>query len=150
MPAALRVPRIVPLRLVARPEPPEPLPRMALPPRTPEDCEMPEVRAAVARSSRLPGTPLTPGWYPGPCRRCRRDKPVQGRGGLCGGCCTKEQWRRRPRKPGQRKPGEGNPPVACACGCGERLPKYDAEGRPRKYVHGHNGGNRCHKARKGV
>jgi hypothetical protein len=138
MPVILRVPRVVPLRLVARPEPPEPLPRMALPPHTSEDCETPEVRAAVRRSARQPpGAPPPPGWRPGPCPRCRRDTPVQGRDGVCGSCRAREQWRRRPRKPGKRRPAEDNPQVECACGCGGRLTKYDGQGRPRKYLPRH-------------
>lgn len=35
-------------------------------------------------------------------------------------------------------PGEANPLVACACGCGEQFPRYDDSGRPRKFVSGHN------------
>ena len=37
-----------------------------------------------------------------------------------------------------RRPGEENPIVTCACGCGETFPKYDISGRPRRYVSGHN------------
>ncbi len=37
-----------------------------------------------------------------------------------------------------RKPGEDNPTVECECGCGARFAKYDAEGRPRRFVSGHN------------
>lgn len=37
-----------------------------------------------------------------------------------------------------RKPGEENPVVSCACGCGGLFLKYDAERRPRRYVSGHN------------
>jgi hypothetical protein len=37
-----------------------------------------------------------------------------------------------------RLPGEPNPEIDCACGCGTRFPKYDSRGRPRKYVTGHN------------
>lgn len=33
---------------------------------------------------------------------------------------------------------EPNPDIACACGCGSVFPKYDASGRPRRYVSGHN------------
>jgi len=39
---------------------------------------------------------------------------------------------------GLRRPGEPNPVVACACGCGNSFPKYDDCGRPRRYVSGHN------------
>lgn len=37
-----------------------------------------------------------------------------------------------------RLPDEPNPPVACACGCGAEFTKYDGEGRPRRFVHGHS------------
>jgi hypothetical protein len=37
-----------------------------------------------------------------------------------------------------RKPGETNPCVRCACGCGEEFDRYDAAGRPRRFVPGHN------------
>lgn len=44
------------------------------------------------------------------------------------------------RKSGKslRLPGEPNPAIACACGCGQQLPKYDRSGRPRRFVSGHN------------
>ena len=35
-------------------------------------------------------------------------------------------------------PGSENPMIECACGCGKRLRKYDGEGRPRRYINGHN------------
>ena len=46
------------------------------------------------------------------------------------------------RKPGSRlrAPGEANPLLSCACGCGERFRKFDEHGRPRKWVSGHNQG----------
>lgn len=37
-----------------------------------------------------------------------------------------------------RKPGEGNPVIRCACGCGKAFLKYDIHKRPRKYIAGHN------------
>jgi hypothetical protein len=37
-----------------------------------------------------------------------------------------------------RLPGEPNPLMICACGCGSPFRKYDAEGRPRYFVSGHN------------
>jgi len=46
----------------------------------------------------------------------------------------------RTRERGLRDPGESNPSVACACGCKETFLKYDASGRPRRYVTGHNVG----------
>lgn len=39
----------------------------------------------------------------------------------------------------RRLPGELNPVALCACGCGETFDRYDASGRPRKFVSGHNG-----------
>ena len=38
----------------------------------------------------------------------------------------------------RKLPGEDNPLVYCACGCGESLRKYDSDGRPRQYISGHN------------
>lgn len=38
----------------------------------------------------------------------------------------------------RRLPGEANPVVECACGCGDRFKRFDAVGRPRDYVTGHN------------
>ncbi len=37
-----------------------------------------------------------------------------------------------------RKPNEPNLPVICTCGCGSILFRYDKQGRPRKYISGHN------------
>jgi HNH endonuclease len=37
-----------------------------------------------------------------------------------------------------RNPGEANPTIACACGCGSSLPLFDSEGRARSMVSGHN------------
>lgn len=42
-----------------------------------------------------------------------------------------------------RKPHEPNLVVECACGCGKVFPRYDEQGRPRKYVSGHNVKERC-------
>lgn len=38
----------------------------------------------------------------------------------------------------RRLPGESNPDVSCACGCGTELSRYDSSGRPRSFVSGHN------------
>lgn len=38
----------------------------------------------------------------------------------------------------RRLPGEENPRVPCACGCGAEFDRFDAEGRPRRFVSGHN------------
>lgn len=37
-----------------------------------------------------------------------------------------------------RIPGERNSKVSCACGCGQRLLRYDTNGRARSYISGHN------------
>jgi hypothetical protein len=37
-----------------------------------------------------------------------------------------------------RKPGEPNPIILCACGCGRGFKRYDTSGRPRLFVSGHN------------
>jgi HNH endonuclease len=37
----------------------------------------------------------------------------------------------------RRVPGEDNPLIQCACGCGEWLLKYDAAGRPRRHLFRH-------------
>jgi len=37
-----------------------------------------------------------------------------------------------------RMPGEPNPEVACACGCGTTFARFDESGRPRAWVSGHN------------
>lgn len=48
-----------------------------------------------------------------------------------------EHLSRRHSSPDLRKPGEENPVVECACGCGETFEKYDEWGRPRERVPGH-------------
>lgn len=44
------------------------------------------------------------------------------------------------RKPNnhRQKPGELNPIIKCACGCGIQFSFYDKTGRPRIYISGHN------------
>ena len=37
-----------------------------------------------------------------------------------------------------RLPGEANPTIQCACGCGRQMQRYDGHGRPRRFVSGHN------------
>ena len=46
----------------------------------------------------------------------------------------------RHRKAGsnRRLPGESNIEASCLCGCGRKFMKYDNNGRPRKYISGHN------------
>lgn len=39
-----------------------------------------------------------------------------------------------------RRPGEDNPTVSCECGCGMTFYLFDSEGRPRRFVNGHNAG----------
>jgi hypothetical protein len=53
---------------------------------------------------------------------------------------TSAEHRKRHRKPGSklRDPGEENPEIVCLCGCGRKFLKYDATGRPKAYVSGHN------------
>ncbi len=41
-----------------------------------------------------------------------------------------------------RLPGEPNPTIACACGCGTRFQRFDTANRPRRFVTGHNTGSR--------
>jgi hypothetical protein len=45
---------------------------------------------------------------------------------------------RKPTSALVRMPGESNPIVLCACGCGTELVRYDQVGRQRRYVSGHN------------
>jgi len=47
---------------------------------------------------------------------------------------------------GLRSPGEGNPIVACGCGCGKEFAKYDGRGRPRVFVFGHGPYSKAGKA----
>lgn len=51
------------------------------------------------------------------------------------------QHRRKPTSKSLRLPGEANPWIVCACGCGVKLRKFDSEGRPRRVKHGHSGAN---------
>lgn len=37
-----------------------------------------------------------------------------------------------------RRLGEPNPDVACECGCGATFSLFDEDGRPRRFVSGHN------------
>ena len=46
--------------------------------------------------------------------------------------------RRAKRDEPLRLPGESNPEIECACGCGKRFMKFDGTGRPRRFVSGHN------------
>lgn len=44
----------------------------------------------------------------------------------------------RKKEMGLRLPDEQNVIVSCFCGCGATFLKYDYDGRPRKYISGHN------------
>lgn len=46
--------------------------------------------------------------------------------------------RHRKRDSGRQLPHQSNEMIACACGCGEMFAKFDAGGRPRRFVTGHN------------
>jgi hypothetical protein len=48
--------------------------------------------------------------------------------------------REQHRKPGSRRRRHGQPNelVTCECGCGALFLEFDAEGRPRRYISGHN------------
>ena len=54
--------------------------------------------------------------------------------------CTTQEHRakHRTRDLGRRLPGQKNPLVSCACGCGNVFEKFDPGGRPRLYISGHN------------
>lgn len=49
---------------------------------------------------------------------------------------------RHRRHSNRRLPGELNPQINCACGCGATFQKYDGTGRPRRFISGHNNGGR--------
>jgi hypothetical protein len=51
---------------------------------------------------------------------------------------TAEHHREHRKRQNLRSPGEENPFIECACGCGGKFQKYDSNGRPRKVIHGHN------------
>ena len=55
------------------------------------------------------------------------------------------EHRLRHRRSGavRRLPGEPNLLVECECGCGGKLAKYDAWGRPRRFITGHNAQRRA-------
>lgn len=54
---------------------------------------------------------------------------------------TRAEHGKRHRKhddKGLRDPGEPNKTIQCACGCGAELLHFDGQGRPRRFVSGHN------------
>jgi len=46
--------------------------------------------------------------------------------------------RRKPHGKAKQMPGERNPLVKCACGCGAKFRRYDSTRRIRRFVSGHN------------
>jgi hypothetical protein len=44
----------------------------------------------------------------------------------------------RKRDKGLRLPGQANDLVACECGCGVTFLRFDPQGRPRRFIPGHN------------
>lgn len=50
---------------------------------------------------------------------------------------TEHRTKHRDADSDRRRPGEDNPLVECACGCGETFKKYDEWGRPRERLSGH-------------
>jgi len=55
-------------------------------------------------------------------------------------CKTRAHHAKHHRTSGKRmrNPGERNPLVLCACGCGMKFRRFDGQGRPRLYLSGHN------------
>ena len=51
---------------------------------------------------------------------------------------TEHRVKHRAKRFDRQLPGEANPIIECACGCGEQFEKYDSVGRPRRFVSGHN------------
>lgn len=54
------------------------------------------------------------------------------------GSFAEHRVKHRTREYGRRRPGQENPTVGCACGCGTMFRVFDTSGRPRRYVSGHN------------
>lgn len=48
------------------------------------------------------------------------------------------RFRHRKDSSNRRAPGQDNPTISCACGCGVAFARFDSSGRPRKFVSGHN------------
>lgn len=69
-----------------------------------------------------------------------RDETTGNNGGNNLEVLTPAQHAARHRTSGRalRDPGEPNPVVSCACGCGAMFARYDGEGRPRRYQPSHN------------
>ena len=56
---------------------------------------------------------------------------------VCAGRAEHGVYHRKPRS-NKQLPGEDNPVLECACGCGATFLKYDRWKRPRLFVAGHN------------
>lgn len=73
---------------------------------------------------------------------CRRDKNQRSNNDFTNLQFARDSAHRHllQRKPGSvlRRPNEPNVLIHCACGCGATFTRYDAIGRPRKFVNGHN------------
>ena len=48
------------------------------------------------------------------------------------------RMRHRHSNSNRRTPDDNNISIACACGCGVMFDRFDTNGRPRKYIQGHN------------
>lgn len=81
------------------------------------------------------GRPLAPGEEVHHDNECKTDNRPEN---LIVKASRREHALAHRKRADLRLPGEPNPEVACACGCGHRFPKYDGDGRPRRYLSGHN------------
>jgi len=81
------------------------------------------------------GRPLEPGEIPHHINGSKTDNRPENLELM--GSHAEHRLHHRKRDKGLRLPGEPNPEVECACGCGARFSKYDGQGRPRRFVTGH-------------
>lgn len=81
-------------------------------------------------------------------RRLRRGEQVHHKNGdpadnseenlnVCSSIAHHQQEHRAPGSK-LRRVGQRNPMVCCECRCGERFRRFDASGRPRRFIPGHN------------